>query len=168
MPKPLFLKSFWPLFFSSVSSQFEYQEPVQVAAPDMGSLLLRLTISLIIVIGLAVLVIKFLQRQASFSGTGRWIRILDQVAIGPNRALILAEIAGKIYVLGVTDHNITKLMEIKNASQADFLAAEELDAEIRSAVAAGRGRLPFWKKSFRDVFLNRKNIGESYHSGEGD
>lgn len=156
-----------PLFFTSMATQFEYQDPVQVAAPSMGSLLLRLVLSLIIVIGLALLVIKFFQRQVSHSGTGRWIRILDQVVIGSNRALILVEIAGKIYVLGVTDHNITKLLEVKDASQAVFLAAEDLEAELRSSVARP-GWLPFWKKTFRQVFPNRKDCGSNFRSGEGD
>lgn len=44
----------------------DYKEPVPVSPPSMGALLLRLLISLIIVIGLAVVVIKFLQRRSFF------------------------------------------------------------------------------------------------------
>lgn len=55
------------------------------------------------------------------------MRILDQVVIGQNRALILAEIAGKIYVLGITEHNITKLLEIDDPSKVALFSAEEME-----------------------------------------
>ena len=109
------------------AGQFEYSEPALVSPPSMGSTLLRLILSFLIVIILIFLLIKFLQRQMPFTRSGRWMRILDQVVIGQNRALILAEIAGKIYVLGITEHNITKLLEIDDPSKVALFSAEEME-----------------------------------------
>lgn len=115
------------LFFLMTAGQFEYSEPALVSPPSMGSTLLRLILSFLIVIVLIFLLIKFLQRQMPFTRSGRWMRILDQVVIGQNRALILAEIAGKIYVLGITEHNITKLLEIDDPSKVALFSAEEME-----------------------------------------
>lgn len=157
-----------PLYFASMPAQFDYQDPGQVVAPSMGALLLRLILSLAVVVGLAILVIKLFQKSGAYSRSGRWIRILDQVVIGSNRVLMLVEIAGKIYVIGVTDHNITKLLEIEDPSQLDLLAAEDLETELQS-FDAGTGWLPTMKKTFRQVLLNRKESGRGYGSSrEGD
>ncbi len=115
------------LVFLLTTGQFEYSEPALVTPPSMGSTLLRLILSLIIVIVLIFLLIKFFQRQMPFTRSGRWMRIIDQVVIGQNRALILAEIAGKIYVLGITDHNITKLLEIDDPSKVALFSADEME-----------------------------------------
>lgn len=127
----------------------EYQDPSMVAVPSMGATLLRLVLSILIVIVFAFLAIKFFQRQMPFTRSGRWMRILDQVVIGQNRALLLAEIAGKIYVLGITDHNITKLLEIDDASKVALFSAEDLEAKDYSN--------SFWKRTFEQFFTGRGN-----------
>ncbi|HHV35330.1 MAG TPA: flagellar biosynthetic protein FliO [Syntrophomonadaceae bacterium] len=143
------------------ATQLEYQDPSLVAVPSMGATLLRLVLSLLIVIVLAFLVIKFFQRQMPFTRSGRWMRILDQVVIGQNRALLLTEIAGKIYVLGVTDHNITKLLEIDDASKVAQFSAEDLEAEEYSN--------SFWKKTLEHFFPGRGNNSiRSKDFGEGE
>jgi len=89
-----------------------YQAPTPVAPPgmNMGSEILQLVLSLVVVIGLALVLIKFLQRNTMLSRQSAWARIVDQVSVGPNKMLVLAEIFGKVYVLGVTEHSITTLL----------------------------------------------------------
>ena len=142
------------------ATQLEYQDPSLVAVPSMGATLLRLVLSLLIVIVLAFLVIKFFNGSA-FYQIRRWMRILDQVVIWSNRALLLTEIAGKIYVLGVTDHNITKLLEIDDASKVAQFSAEDLEAEEYSN--------SFWKKTLEHFFPGRGNNSiRSKDFGEGE
>ena len=132
-----------------------YQDPVQTSAPNMGAILLRVVLSLLVVILLAFLAIKFFQRQTPLTRAGRWMRILDQVMIGQNRALLLAEIAGNIYVLGVTDHNIIKLLEIDDPSQVALFTAEDLESkESPSAL---------WKKCLERYLTNRGNRSGDYN-----
>ena len=89
-----------------------------------------------------------------FLDAGRPV-FLDQVMIGQNRALLLAEIAGNIYVLGVTDHNIIKLLEIDDPSQVALFTAEDLESkESPSAL---------WKKCLERYLTNRGNRSGDYN-----
>jgi flagellar protein FliO/FliZ len=89
-----------------------YQAPTPVAPSsiNMGGIILQLVFSLVIVIGLALILIKFLQKNTMLSRQSAWARIVDQVSVGPHKMLVLAEIFGKVYVLGVTEHSITTLL----------------------------------------------------------
>jgi len=153
-----------PPAWAAPLTNLEYQEPEPVAPPNIGALLFRLIISLIVVIGLAVISIKFLQKRAFITQTGRWIRIIDQVGIGPNKALLLSEIAGKIYVLGVTDHGISKLLEIEETSQVAAILEESLEAGISPWKG---GILPnLWKKPFQQLFIAKKE--DTFNTREGE
>lgn len=134
----------------------DYQDPAPLNPPNIGVLLLRLVISLIVVIGLALVVIKFLQRRPFFTRPARWIRILDQVTVGPNRGLLLAEIAGKIYVLALTDHSITKLLEIDDPSFLTTLLEEE-EAARNPPLPGSKTWYPFWeRRTFQNILLTKK------------
>ncbi len=144
----------------------DYQDPGPIAPPHIGSLLFRLVISLVVVIGLALVVIKFIQRRPFIPRSGHWIRILDQVAIGPNRGLLLAEIAGKIYVLALTEHTITKLLEIEDPSHIAPLLEEE--GVLGSSLAGKKHWRPFWAKTFKNILSTQKSPLNSqiFHSRE--
>lgn len=159
----LFLSFASPCWAAPLSS-LAYQEPQAVAPPSMGELLVRLIVSLVVVLGLAFLAIKFLQKRTMITQTGRWIRIIDQVCIGSSKALLLAEIAGRIYVLGVTDHNISKLLEIEETSQIAAILEESLDADVSPWK---NGILPkLWSKPFH-YWLDSKGF-DSVETKEGE
>ena len=109
----------------------QYKEPTTapVAPINMGAMLLQLVISLVVVIGLALILIKFLQRNTLLSRQSAWARIVDQVYVGPNKMLVLAEIFGKVYVLGVTDHSITTLL---GENDIDLSQVKQVFAEVDS------------------------------------
>ncbi len=72
-----------------------------------------------IVLFLAILVvslwlIKRLNRYTIRNMQAPWVRVLDRQVLGGQQALYLIEIAGKIQVLGTTDHHITKIEEIND------------------------------------------------------
>lgn len=92
-------------------SRLNYQDPVPAAPPSLGGMLLRLVISLVIVILLAALLIRFLQRYSLPVRQSNWARVMDQVPLGQNRSLVLAEIFGRVYVLAVTDHGVSTLLK---------------------------------------------------------
>lgn len=108
-----------PVAFA-VSTQFspsqplelpEYKEPLATTTPGVGSLVLRITVALGVIVFLSYAVFRFISRQLKVSSS-RWIKVVDQVAVGPNRGLFLVDVAGKLLALGITDHQITKLLEI--------------------------------------------------------
>lgn len=101
-----------------------YQEP-QPAATSSWLSTIAYVFSLIatfaVVIGLAYFTSRFLGHkmgQASVVGDNR---ILVTLALGPNRAVYIVEIAGKFFVLGVTEHNITLLEEITDSTRIEKL-----------------------------------------------
>lgn len=90
----------------------EYQPPQVDAGPSMFWLFIRLLLSLLLIIGLTYFGIKVLGKQWGRKSAGTWINILDQMALGQNKGIFITEVAGKVFVLGVTDHSISKLLEI--------------------------------------------------------
>ncbi|MGB9792785.1 MAG: FliO/MopB family protein [Thermacetogeniaceae bacterium] len=126
---------------------------------------MRLVVSLTVVIGLAFVVIKYLQKRTMITQTGRWIRVIDQVGIGPNKALLLTEIAGRLFVLGVTDHSISNLMEIKETSQVTAILEESLDTDI--TYFKGDVFHKLWRKPFHKL-LKTKVIDSIMDNKEGE
>jgi flagellar protein FliO/FliZ len=82
------------------------------------------TIIVFLIILLAALwMIKKLNRYSARNIQSPWVRVLDRQALSPQQSLYLVEIAGKIQVLGGTDHHITKVAEINDPE----IAAEILE-----------------------------------------
>ena len=82
------------------------------------------TILIFILILVVALWIIRKMNQASIRGMqAPWARVLDRQMLSTNQSLYLVEIAGKLQVLGGTDHHLTKIDEINDPE----LAAEILD-----------------------------------------
>lgn len=91
-----------------------YDDPQMQEGPSMAGLLLRLVLSLVFIIGLAWITIQVFGRQVARKFQGQWLQVLDEVILGQNRGIILCEIGGKVYALGVTDHQISALFEVED------------------------------------------------------
>ncbi|MGE5381126.1 MAG: flagellar biosynthetic protein FliO [Methylocystaceae bacterium] len=79
---------------------------------SLGWTAFKLVFSLLVIILLAYLVIRVFGKQANRRFRGRWLQVIDELIIGPNRGVVLCEIGGRILALGVTDHSINVLFEI--------------------------------------------------------
>lgn len=55
-------------------------------------------------------------------------RILENLPLGPNRSVCTVEIAGRVFLLGVTDHNINLLSEITDKDLIERLHAQALNS----------------------------------------
>ena len=55
-------------------------------------------------------------------------RILENLPLGPNRSVCTVEIAGRVFLLGVTDHSINLLSEITDKDLIEHLHAQALDS----------------------------------------
>jgi flagellar protein FliO/FliZ len=96
------------------NSYLTYKEPAaNSTATSLSTFgyVLSLLLTFAIVVGLAYFTSKFLSQRLSPSLHSRNMLIRDVVFLGTNRALYLVEIANRIFLLGVTDHNITQLQE---------------------------------------------------------
>lgn len=131
----------------TLNLDIEAVDPVATPPPSMFSLLAKLLISLIIVGGLAYLTIKFLKKNAQITSASENISILDQYSMGMNKGLFIVEIAEKVLVLGVTDHNINVLYEISDRDQIERLQEK----------AAERETQPIIPPKIWDIFNNKSN-----------
>ncbi len=88
------------------------EDPKVTPMPSMAVLFIKLVLSLLIIVGLAYLTMRFLRKSMKVSSRGETISVLDQYAFSMNKGIYITQIAGKVYVLGVTDQNISLISEI--------------------------------------------------------
>lgn len=55
-------------------------------------------------------------------------RILENLPLGPNRSVCTVEMAGRVFLLGVTEHNISLLGEITDKDLIEHLHAQALNS----------------------------------------
>ncbi len=146
-----------PLVGAATLDNLQYPQPVPMAPPSVAGMLLRLFLSLAIVLGLILVLVKLLQKNNLLARQGSWAKVVDRVVIGPNKTLILAEIFGKVYVLSVTDHNISTLLNEQEIDLSQF-SQVVADVERKRALPAYLGnnflqvlesKLGDLKKSYR-------------------
>ena len=109
-------------------------DPQIVPMPSMIGLFLRLIVSLVIIVGLAYLTVKVLRKNIRVLSRGTAINVLDQYAFSLNKAVYITQIAGRVYVLGVTDHNISLITEITDRNVIDELEARAREAETEPII----------------------------------
>ncbi|MZP30545.1 hypothetical protein GTO91_12560 [Heliobacterium undosum] len=102
-----------------------------------GDLLIRLFGTLFLVGITGWVVVKFWKRKQQTAGQGNWMAVLDQVSLAPNKNLFVTDIAGKVFVIGVTDHSIQPIMEITDAQVIEAL--RQVQEEDRQAPPAALG-----------------------------
>lgn len=92
----------------------------EVEKPDFGpgaGYLIWVIIALMLVIGLIILVIKWLSQRNRGWGTNRALRSLGGIPLGQNKSLQVVELSGRVYIVGVGD-NITLLDKIDEPEDA--------------------------------------------------
>ncbi|HEX3011063.1 MAG TPA: flagellar biosynthetic protein FliO [Syntrophomonadaceae bacterium] len=100
----------------------------------------KLTFALGIIIGAAWLIVRMFGKKASTRMQGTWLHTVDEVMLGQNRGLVLCEVAGKIYAIGVTDHNINLLFEVDNPqilkeiSEGNYEQSQEITPDVMEKV----------------------------------
>jgi len=77
----------------------------------------------ILILWVALWVIRRMNGASARGMNAPWARILDRQMLSAQQSLYLVEIAGKLQVLGGTDHHLVKIDEIDDPE----LAAEILD-----------------------------------------
>lgn len=61
-------------------------------------------------------------------------RILSHLALGPKMSVCVVEMAGRVFMLGVTEHNISLLAEIDDAEEIERLNRQKLAGGFDSAM----------------------------------
>ncbi|GGD68286.1 hypothetical protein GCM10010911_27570 [Paenibacillus nasutitermitis] len=137
---------------SKVSAAAANEEmPEAISGPGIGYLI-WVIVALALVIGLIVLLIKWLSKKNRGWGNSRALRSLCGIPLGQNKSLQIVELSGRIYVVGVGE-NITLLDKIDDPDAA---------LAILEAIELQNGRQ--WNSpSVMDLlnrFRNRKDTSE--------
>lgn len=109
-------------------------DPQITPMPSMVSLFFKLFISLIIIAGLAYLMMKLLRKNMKILSRGLNINVLDQYAFSINKGIYITQITGKVYVLGVTDHNINLITEITDETVINEIVARAKEREAEPII----------------------------------
>lgn len=80
----------------------------------------------IFVVGLAYFAARFLGGRFAQQKMGYGGKIISHLPLGPNRSVCIIEMAGRMFMLGVTEHSITLLAEITDPDEVDRLRREQL------------------------------------------
>ena len=146
----------------------QYQEP---QSPTHSSWLstvayvFSLLVTFALVIGLAYFASRFLgQRMGGLAGVGAASKVLRVIPLGQNKGIYLVDIANQVLVLGVTEHSITVLKEITEASEVERIRAEQLTTEVSGqfdkAFQKQLASLQQFSKKFPTVFDGYKRDGQ--------
>ncbi len=99
---------------------------------EQGSALLSMLGGLflfVLVLLLAWAVSRWLGRRygSAGQGTGGHMRVLERMALGPDRSLVIVRVEDRVWLLGVTAHHISPIGEL---SPDAFAEAETADAGL--------------------------------------
>ena len=132
--------------------EFKYEEPAKQGSPSVAGMILEMILALVIIVALAWAILGFLGRRMTGRMQGRWIRVLDEVVLGPNRGIMAVELGGKVFLMGVTDHQISLLMEIEDPGLVhEMLAIRE---EHYGYPWEGTS---YWAKVFKNALLRPRD-----------
>lgn len=95
-------------------------------APDVGAgigYLIWVIVALLLVVGMIVLLIRWLAARNRGWGANRSLRSLGGIPLGQNKSLQVVELSGRVYVVGVGD-TITLLDKIDDPEAAAAVLAD--------------------------------------------
>ncbi|MGE5397852.1 MAG: flagellar biosynthetic protein FliO [Chitinophagales bacterium] len=135
----------------------KYQEPAASKSPNFFWMALQMLFALGLIIFLAWVVIQVLGKRMGPKFQGKWIRVLDEVVLGQNRGVVILELEGRAFLLGVTDHNINVLMEIENRQIIETMLAESYNENssadgLDKIISKIRDRIPQLRRDNADSF----------------
>lgn len=98
---------------------YNYEEP-RVEEESYVWLIFKTILVIGILIGGFYFFFKFITQKVGITAVGHEvITILSVIPLGQNKFLQVVDIAGKVYVLGVSDNNINLITEIKDKDDVD-------------------------------------------------
>lgn len=136
-----------------VNNAYQQQETDQKPASLLLSFI-KLIFVLGIILAIAWFLIRLFTKQYNAKMQGTWMHIVDEVMLGQNRGIVLCEVGGKVYALGVTDKEINLLFEVNNPKLMEEISAgnygsEQINQEI----------WPDWIKQIGKQIQKKKSPG---------
>ena len=96
-------------------------KPASVSWWSTLAYLLSLVAVFAVVVTLAYFTAKFIGGRFNAARSSGGGRVLENLPLGPNRSVCVVKIAGRVFLLGVTENNITLLSEITDDEEIETL-----------------------------------------------
>lgn len=109
---------------TDVQNELDRQQGSNTQQTNLWWEFVKLMFILMLLIGAAWSVVHLLRNNTAGRVQGTWVHIVDEVALGPNRGIALCEVGGKIYAVGVTDHQVNLLFEVDHPQLLDEISRE--------------------------------------------
>lgn len=103
--------------------QLQYEKPQTDPAPSVFWMIIQMLLALGLIVFLAWGFIQVLGRKMNTKAQGRWIRVVDEVVVGQNKGIMALEIGGRAFLIGVTDHHISMLLELDDQKLVEDMIA---------------------------------------------
>lgn len=135
-------------------------KPSQMSWWSTLAYLISLLVVFAFVVVMAYFASKFLSGRFKAQVSSNGGRILENLALGPNKSVCAVELGGKVMILGVTEHQVNLIAEIDDLEEIDRLRRQSVINPVNagtfsdqlSALESLTKRVP---SLFRDG-LNRK------------
>ncbi len=134
------------------------QQP-QAESPSIVLSLFKLLVVLGLIVAAAWSIIHLFRRQLGTKMQGTWLKVVDEVMLGQNRGVVLCEVNGRIYALGVTEGQINLLFEIEDHELLEEIHKEGSQEEPTPA--------PGYVKILRQMFDGRFKTDPVFSSPKG-
>lgn len=110
-------------------------KPAEISWWSTIAYLVSLFLVFAFVVTAAYIASRYLGKHFAQAASADGGRILAHLPLGPNRSVCIVELAGRGYVLGVTDHQINLIREIDDADELAAIRAareESLGGDVLS------------------------------------
>jgi len=92
--------------------------------------LLSLLVIFALVVAMAYFAARIMGGHFGRGPTGAGGRILDSLSLGPKMSVCLVEMAGRVFLLGVTEQNVTLLSEIMDEEEIEQIRRQALTRTV--------------------------------------
>ena len=101
----------------------DFEDNLSIGNPDLLSASLKMTYTLILVLGLMFVVFYFFKKfglkNSVFGGEGKPIKVLSTGFLAPRKSIALVEVAGDILVLGIAHDRISLLGNVQDPEKIE-------------------------------------------------
>ena len=100
-------------------------DPTVMADPGFSWLgLLGMILVFLVILFVSLLIIRSLKKTTFGISDAKWVRVLDRQPLGGHQMLYLVEVAGKLQVIGGSDHGLIKVTDIEDPEVAAEILAD--------------------------------------------
>jgi flagellar biosynthetic protein FliO len=75
---------------------------------------------------------KYVLKNTIFGGNDKFVRVLGSGFLGPKKSIVMVEVAGEILLLGVSNDNISLLMQIQDKEKIEEIKASKKEVNAGS------------------------------------